>query len=68
MIFYDILVNGELQSTCRSLEKAQKIVDIYVQSNTFPGSIIEIQEDSMVQRAEDDLLSQFLKIIEFTSI
>lgn len=68
MIFYNILVNGELQTTCRSLDKAQHIIDIYKESNTFPNSVIEIVQDPIEQRAEDDLLSQFLNTSEFASI
>lgn len=68
MIFYDIMVDGELQTICSSPEKAQHIVEIYRQSNTFPDKEIQILEDP-IERAEveeEDLLSQLLKASNFT--
>lgn len=65
-MLYDIIVDGELQTTCSGLEKARHIIEIYKESNTFPDKEIQIVEDSIERAEEDDLLSQLLKASEFT--
>lgn len=61
-MWYSIFIYGELQTTCRTLEKASLITEMYKRENTFPDSEIEIREDLLDERAaEEDLLSQLLK-------
>lgn len=67
-MLYNIMVDGELQTTCSSLEKARHIVEIYEDSNTFPDKEIRIVEDAAERAEEDDLLSQLLKESNFSYV
>lgn len=61
-MYYNIMVDDEIQTICSSAKIAEHIVEIYKMENTFPNKRIEIIEDPIKERAgEDDLLSQLLK-------
>lgn len=51
-MFYSILVDGKLQTTCTNLKNAIHIAGIYEEKRIFPGKEIRVVEDDLRKRPE----------------